>query len=891
MNHDTLPADWLVQTKLHPPRLREDVIPRPCLLATLRDGLTLCRLTLLSAPAGYGKTTLLAAAIKNLPVAWLTLDEGDNDPTLFLAYLVAALQRLNPACGATAQTVLATLTNPAAQARQIIGALINDVLETLPAPFVLILDDVHLITEPAVHVALDYLLERLPPQMHLAVGTRHDPPLALARLRARGQLAELGLADLRFTLDETTRFLNERLQLGLPPDDLAVLHHRTEGWPAGLRLLASSLARIPTPAGRTAFITDLAQTDRYVFDFLAEEVLNRQSEAVRAFLLETSILSELTPSLCRAVTGRDDADGLLEELDRRKLFVVNVQHPISNLQYPIYRYHALFAEFLRQRLAQEMPERVRDLHRRAAETQADPHRAVRHCLAAEMWEEAARTVERIGEEVVKRGLLDTLTGWIHSLPAPIREERPRLIYLLGVCAWQRGETIAAQTLLREAIRQFKAAGDEAGQVQAMIHLLPPLSMAADFRGVHEVTQQVLGLPAPAPYRVQVLMVRGIAALSVDDWQGAANDLKASLAIAEEADDPDTWGAQVVHCLNPFITVPGGLDQVERICYRAMAYAGGQISVVGMAVATRYAYVRLLRGRLEEALQSAERALAIGEQLGGVPYLGGEAAIALGQTHLALGDYVTASQALVVAHDCFREFPHGQAAIAMTLYPLGLVRWQQGEIDALRQVYAQMVAAEFPGELHLAPVLRATLRGVIEIAQRHYAEAERRLRQAVALQEGSPTSMQLGSARLLLAHLYTAWNRPDEALAELAPVLAACEQARAPGRVLQEGAHVVPALRLAVERGVHAPFAAHLLDLLGAGAEPRPVHIPETGETLTPREVEVLRLITAGASNREIAEQLVIGQTTVKTHVSRILRKLHVSSRTEAAARARDLRLI
>jgi LuxR family maltose regulon positive regulatory protein len=340
--------DWLVQTKLHPPLLREDVIPRPRLLAALRQALTSHPLTLLSAPAGYGKTTLLAdfgfrisdfgihnlqSAIRNR-LAWLTLDEEDNDPARFLAYLIAALQRLNPACGTTAQTLLASLTNPSAEARRIIGVLINDVLETLPDPFALILDDLHLITQPTIYAALDYLLERLPPQMHLAVGTRGDPPLALARLRARGQVAELRLADLRFTDDEATLFLNEKLHLGLSPDDLAALQARTEGWPVGLRLLASSLDRIPTPADRTAFITDLAQTDRYVFDFLAEEVLNRQEPDVRAFLLETSILSELTPTLCQAVTGRTDAGTLLEDLDRRSLFL-NPQSPVPNL--PIYQ--------------------------------------------------------------------------------------------------------------------------------------------------------------------------------------------------------------------------------------------------------------------------------------------------------------------------------------------------------------------------------------------------------------------------------------------------------------------------------------------------------------------------------------------------------------------------
>ncbi|MBI3359844.1 MAG: AAA family ATPase, partial [Chloroflexi bacterium] len=259
---------WLAQTKFHPPRLRGDVISRSRLLGDLHDALTSHALTLISAPAGYGKTTLLAEWVHTTSklqtpnskvqtpnsqavdvgdlkfevgsldfsgVAWLSLDEDDNDPARFLAALIAALQRLHPACGATAQTLLTSLPNPGAEARRVIGALINDVLESLPDPFVLVLDDLHLIAEPSIYAALDYLLERLPSQMHLAVSARHDPPMALARLRARGELAELRLPELRFTDEEASQFLNDKLRLGLSPADLTTLQARAEGWPAGLR--------------------------------------------------------------------------------------------------------------------------------------------------------------------------------------------------------------------------------------------------------------------------------------------------------------------------------------------------------------------------------------------------------------------------------------------------------------------------------------------------------------------------------------------------------------------------------------------------------------------------------------------------------------------------------
>src|SRR5579884_374193 len=241
------PADVLVATKLQLPVLRDDVVERADLLARLRATIAAHKLTLLSAPAGYGKTTLLSALGREHPdlaLAWLSLDEDDADPARFLGGLAAALGRLDPACGAAARAMLAHRGDDPLDVRRVVGTLVNDALERLPAPFALVLDDLHVVAEPAVFAALDYLVERMPPQMHVVVASRHDPPLALARLRARGQLAELRAADLRFSEGETEAYLNARRGLGLPDEDVAALQARAEGWAAGLTLLAGSLARI-----------------------------------------------------------------------------------------------------------------------------------------------------------------------------------------------------------------------------------------------------------------------------------------------------------------------------------------------------------------------------------------------------------------------------------------------------------------------------------------------------------------------------------------------------------------------------------------------------------------------------------------------------------------------
>ncbi|MBI4491702.1 MAG: tetratricopeptide repeat protein [Chloroflexi bacterium] len=879
----------LARTKLRPPRLREDVIPRPRLLTALHDAVSSHPLTLVSAPAGYGKTTLLAAlphAFPALPLAWLSLDEEDDEPARFLGALVAALQCLQPACGTTAQMLLASLPNPGAEGRRVVGMLVNDLLETLPGPFALLLDDLHLIAEPAVYATLDYLLERLPPQMHLVVATRHDPPLALARLRARAQLAELRLPNLRFTPDEAAAFLNDRLGLGLSIADLASLHSRTEGWPAGLRLLASSLDPIPTPVGRTAFIAHLARTDRHVFDFLAEEVLGRQSGAVRTFLLETSILPELTPALCQAVAGQPDAPAILEDLYHRNLFLVAVDEAST-----VYRYHHLFAEFLRRRLAQELPEQVAELHRRAAEAETVPARSVAHYLAARLWEQAAQTVEQVGEQVVREGLLGTLRGWIEALPEPVREAHPRLSYFLGVCALQRGALDEASSLLERAQRGFEAIGNEDGQGDCLLALVDVAAQQHEYERQAELARQALAHPLPAHGRVALLVACVWQLLHQGDLTGAAADLHRALQLALESGEPGAFHALAPILRMPLPLLPGGPERLERYCHHVLARFGEGVGPVQAGAHSLLGYIYLLRGRLDEAVREAERARALSQQLGGFVFLDGEVDAVLAHTAFIRGDYAAVERGWEAGLPWFEQISGIRPWAVAVLYMIGRAQWMQGRFEQARQTYARMCGIVNPHEFPDIRLSRALMRALLEIGDGRYPEAERTLRQAVPIELGMRHCIAFGSARLLLAYLYLRWDRPREALSELGPVLAECERNGTPGLVLQEGAIMVPVLRLAVERSVRPTLAASLLALLDASGAPGPVRVPDTGETLTPREVEVLRLIAAGASNQAIARQLVISERTVKAHVTHLLGKLRASSRTQAVARARDLHLV
>lgn len=885
---------WLAQTKLSPPLPRPKTLPRPRLAAALDDALARHRLTLLSAPAGYGKTTLLtewaSGRLAPLSLAWLSLDEEDNDPAHFLTALAMTCDRLIPGLGANAMAMLPSL--PRKGVRPIVAALIND-LATAPSTSVLLaLDNLHQVTEPLVYVALNYLLERAPSSLRLVVSTRHDPPLSLARLRSRDQLAELRLADLRFTPEEMAAFFNDLRGLRLSSDEIALIQQLSEGWPAGLQLLASSLASLPQEGQRSRFFDDLLGAGRYIFDFLAEEVLQRQKPANRAFLLETSILSELTGERCRVVTGRADAALLLQDLYRRDLFLIALDAARG-----AFRYHPLFAHFLRQQLTRELPEQLPELHRRAAETQPFLLRAMPHYLAAGLWEEAAGRIVAQGPEALKQGLLATLTTWIQRLPEETRQRHPGLIHLQGVCAWQRGDPLAATDYLEDALRRFEAAGDKAGQIRVLTDLVPPLVMSARYDRVHQVSKHALAHALGPTSRVQILMVQGIAEVTEDDWRPAKAHLQEALAITEQANDPETWAAQMIHCLSQFAILPGAIDGVERICAEATRRFAGQASPANMAAAARYALVHLLRGRLASCVESAGQALALGRELGGIPYLEGEAAWSLAQAQLAASDYPAALGALKLARGFFLAFPHGAAAVSLLYYLWGMAVYHQGRVAELRHYLMQMETFSAPGQWAAAAALRDLLAGVTAIAEGREQEAERILAAAARFQEETPTSTRFGSGRLLLAHLYQRQGRSQAALAEFTSLMDQCQRQGLPGRLLLEGEIAVPLLRLALAHDVQPALAAHLLDILG-GEFPAPGHRPEADaspmeawEALTPQELVVLRLLAGGARNHDIAEALVISEGTVKTHVYRIFRKLGVASRTEAAARARALRLL
>jgi len=450
----------LLQTKLYIPPVRPNLVSRPRLIERLNEGMTR-RLTLISAPAGFGKTTLLSewVAGSGRPVAWLSLDEGDNDPVRFLAYFVAAVQTTpslsEAGVGESALAVLQSPQPPPVEA--ILTALINEIA-TIPKPFILVLDDYHVIEAQPIHDALIFLLDHLPPQMHLSLATRSDPFLPLSRLRARGQMTDIRADDLRFSPQETTTFLNQVMGLALSGDQVAILESRTEGWIAGLQLAALSIRGQDDTA---RLISAFAGDDRYIGDYLVDEVLARRPKGTRDFLLQTSILDRLTGPLCDAVPGNEDGQNVLKKLERANLFIV----PLDNRR-RWYRYHHLFADLLRQRLEESTTlQDIESLHQRASQWYEENDfliEAVEHKLAAGNHEDVMRLIEQGAGEIFQRSQLNTLTKWWARLSRELVTSRPRLCMIYAWAWLATGHPEEAESCL-QAIEQ--ALGTEMGDLE------------------------------------------------------------------------------------------------------------------------------------------------------------------------------------------------------------------------------------------------------------------------------------------------------------------------------------------------------------------------------------------------------------------------------------------
>ena len=895
--------DVLLATKLYPPGLRPGLVPRPRLMARLDEGLAR-GLVLTCAPAGYGKTVLLAdwARRGGHPAAWLSLDAGDNDPALFWRHAVAALDRTRPGTG---ERVAPLLGPPAPSSFQgLVTALINDLAGEEEA--LLVLDDYHVIGSEQVHESLAFLLEHRPAGIGVVLASRSDPPLGLARLRARGQLTELREAELRFTPAEAGELL-QQVASGLPDASVAALAARTEGWAAGLQLAALSLRGHDDAA---AFVAAFTGSHRYVLDYLAEEVLERQNTQLRTFLRETSVLERLSGPLCNAVTGREGSQALLEEAERSGLFLI----PLDEVR-GWWRYHHLFADLLHARLEAEQPGRAAQLHRNAAAWYSEhglADDAIRHAVAAGEMVWAARIIEKCFDEVFNlRGEAATVRRWLSVLPAEVVRTRPRLLLAQALMAATSGHLEEVEPLLDAVECAPPGWADEpfeptAGVAASHLINVPALTTLhrgalAQLRGDAEATAafaaQMLAEIDPGE---RMLSATAYGFLAVAEW------LRGRLAEAERAFASSVagwretgqltltaWGYYELVLIR---RAQGRLDAAALTCQQALdslVTSGLPPPAAGPGY-VGLAEVAYRRDELDLALRHASEGIALCRQfVYTTPLADGLATLAM--IRQAAGDPAGALEAIAEAE----QASPGPAGL---LNPVPAQRARlllaQGDLPAAAR-FAQDNGlgpddepdyAREPGHLVLARILLAQDRPGQALALLD------RLHTAALAQDRAGSLIEIGALRALAL---AASGEEAVAVTVLAEaLLLGCPQGYV--RVFAEEGPPMAALLgrlVAAQRAGQAAadvplgYLARLQRAFGPGRSARDPVPAGIVDPLTSRELEVLKMLAAGRSNQAIARELVVTLDTVKKHVGHVLAKLGAANRTEAVARARELSLI
>ncbi len=890
-------ATSLLRTKLHAPRRRRGLVPRPNLTQRLAQGAD-TKLTLVSAPAGFGKSTLLAEwlgeqAAAGAATAWLSLDPGDNEPAAFWAHVVAALREAVPGTGADALTLL---ESPGAAVEAALAALINE-LAAAPNPIVLVLDDYHVIDAPEIQDGMAFVLEHLPANVRLVMATRVDPSLPLARLRARGELTEIRAADLRFSTAEAKAYFNATLGLALTEANVADLERRTEGWIAALQLAGLSMQGRDDVAG---FIAGFAGDDRYIVDYLVEEVLHRQPEQVRSFLLETSILTRLTGSLCDAVTGQDGGRATLDVLDRGNLFLI----PLDDRR-QWYRYHHLFADVLRVRLLDDLPGLAPQLHRRASEwheAHGDRPEAIRHAMAGGDLARAANLVELAIPATVQQREEATLRQWLEALPDEVLRDRPVLSNAYAGTLLVRGEVAGVEQRLQDAERWMDAKADDPAGPMVVVD-------EAAFRR----------LPG------SVAVHRAGQARILGDTAGAVFHAQRALTLVLESDHLSRGAAATLLALATWST--GDLEDAGRgyaVGMASLEQAGHLSDVIGCGLAL--ADIRLAQGRPTEALRVLEQGLALATSDAG-RVLRGAADMHIGISTILRerNDIAGARDQLLKADELGEDngLPQNQYRSRVAL---AAIRQADGDLDGAIELLAQaerLYVNDFSPDVR--PVAAVKVR--VLIAAGRLAEAIGWAREAgvgttdeltylrefehitlarLLLAQGSPPTDLLeglldaaesggrnASVIEILMLLALARRAGDDLPGALQALDHAMAMAQPEGYVrvfVDEGAPLAALLASAVNASTSQAYVRRLLLAFGPGDAARPAAQPLV-EPLSGRELDVLRLLASDLDGPDIARELYVSLNTLRTHTKNIFAKLGVNSRREAVRRAAKLGLL
>jgi len=881
-------SDVLLLTKLFIPPARPDLVLRPRLVDRLNEGLSSGRkLTLISASAGFGKTTLVSDWVNGCGrrVAWLSLDEGDNDPVRFISYLIAALQTIRVGIG---EGLLAALQSPQPPlARAVLTSLLNEISD-ITENFLLILDDYHLIDSQPIDQLLGFLIERQPPQMHMVIATREDPSLPLARLRGRGQCTELRTADLRFTPAEAADFLNRVMRLNLSENDVAVLAARTEGWIAGLQMAAISMQGL---TDMTGFIQSFTGSHRFVLDYLLEEVLQRQPVEMQTFLTRTSILERLCGPLCDAVlrTPSGSGDAALLSIERANLFVIPLDHERC-----WYRYHHLFAELLQQRL--QRSDQVAEYHIRASEWyENNDHmlEAFHHAVAANDLERSVRLMEDRRMPIHIHSVARTILNWLGSLPTSLLDARPALWWKQASLLLLIGQTTEVEAKIQAAEAALAAAALPGTQPDATSrNLIGKMAvaratlaqLAAQAETILVQAHRALEYlhPNNLPYRSTATRLLGFACYLQEDRAAASRAYTEALSIALAAGDiPNAVLASVRL---------GQMQEVENQLYLAAETYRQVLQKIGdysplnfPVVYTGLARIYYEWNDLDAAEQYGELGLHEARKYDQIVDRLILSELFLSRLKLARGDVREAASILTRAEQMIHQKNYTYRLPDVTATRV-MILLHQGNLDEAVQLAGQFDLPLLQARLFIAiddPF--AALAILIPFRQKMEAKglADERLR-ALVLQA-------------LALHLQ---DEKDRAMSVLEEALALAEPGGFIRLFVDKGVRMAEFLSAAAAQGIRPGYVGRLLAAFNTETKNERLtsssSLLDSGsavETLTQREIEVLQLIAEGLSNLEIGARLYLALDTVKGHNRRIFEKLHVQRRTEAIARARELGLI
>ncbi|HEY5857318.1 MAG TPA: LuxR C-terminal-related transcriptional regulator [Aldersonia sp.] len=896
----------VLATKLFAPARRPLLVARPRLIERLDAALEPGRkLSLISAPAGFGKTTLVGDWIEQsvhrhpaTRVGWLSLDEGDNDLPRLLTHLVAALQGIDADIGSDALDLLDIA--PALPIEAALTALINDVALTA-GPIVLVVDDYHVIAAGPVHEAMTFLLDHLPPRLHLVVTSRADPPLALARMRTRDELVELRATDLRFTPGEATSFLNQVMGLGLSAVDVDALETRTEGWIAGLQLVALSLR------GRTdvsGFIGAFAGSHRFVLDYLVDEVLRHQPQQVREFLLHTAVLDRLAGSLCDAVTGRADGSTMLENLERANLFVVALDEYRA-----WFRYHHLFADVLRAHVLSEEPDLVPVLHRRASDWYEHHdlvEDAVRHALAGGDYERAAHLME-LALPALRRNRQDaTLLGWLNALPDDVIRRSAVLSVFYGWMLMVSGDLDAVEDRLDDAERALATgrtpdAHNEELRTLPMTLAIYRASLAqarGDTEGTARHAQRALDMAGPGDH-----LSRGSAAgfLGLAAW--ANGDIEPALRTFSEAVRSLRLAGNLADALSSTVVLAdmwlaaGRPDRARRLYEGALQEAtdreGARGAVTPLPMADLHVGLGELDcelGNLAAATRHLETAKAL-EERAATTENRHRWFLAMARVRQAEGDREGAIDLLDQGERCYRRgfFPDVRPIAATK----ARIRIEQGKLSEAADWARERGPSAADDLSYLREFDHLTLVRLLLAQHREHEnsgairEAVDRLDRLLEAADGSARTGSLIEILMLQALAHEAQGHRRPALEALERALTEAPEADGYLRLfLDEGAPMVSLLRATAEREVARDRARRLLR--GGAAPSRGTSAAQSlSEPLSQRELQVLRLLDSARTGPEIARELFVSHNTLRSHTKHIFTKLGVNSRPAAVSRAKE----